>query len=226
MIDAKQVSKRVGHRTILDDVTFQAGPGGCAGLTGGQAESSIVLLRILATLVRPSAGQIVLNGIDVVREPVEARRRLLYVGAGFSRPLAGLRVDESLWLLARVRGIEVRDHAVDEAVQAAGLNGGNVVDRLSADELDTFVLAAIGLLRPAAVLIEEPLLSGSAERVIGRIRDIHGDHTTVVVASNDPAVLEKCCDRIVHLERAHHPELRERRALPEPLEPLEPLVTS
>jgi ABC-type multidrug transport system ATPase subunit len=201
MISAKGVSKLVAGRAVVDDVTVDAGSGEWLGLAGGPLQADIVLLRMLATLVRPTAGTIRVDGIDIVRQPFEARRRLVYV-AGFSRPTpdsSGLRVDEYLWLLARIRGVETRANTVGDAIQVVELKPETAVEELRVEERGGLILAAVRLLQPKVVLIEDtagPALSTFLKR-FGE-----GDHPScaVVVASSDKALLERHCQRVMNLD--------------------------
>jgi ABC-type Na+ transport system ATPase subunit NatA len=183
-------------------VTVDAGSGEWLGLAGGPLQADIVLLRMLATLVRPTAGTIRVDGIDIVRQPFEARRRLLYVGAGFSRPTpdsSGLRVDEYLWLLARIRGVETRATAVGDAIQVVELKPETAVEELRVEERGGLILAAVRLLQPKVVLIEDT--AGSALSTFLK-RFGEGDHPScaVVVASSDKALLERHCQRVMNLD--------------------------
>jgi ABC-type multidrug transport system ATPase subunit len=213
MISAHGVSKLVGGRAVVDDVTCDVGSGEWLGLAGGPSHADIVLLRILATLVRPTAGAIRVDGIDIVRQPFEARRRLLYVGAGSSRPTpdsSGLRVDEYLWLLARVRGVDVRAHAVVEAIRDVELKPETAVEELRVEERVDLILVAVRILQPKVVLIEDP--SGSAvSRLAKRFGEGDPAFCAVVVASDDTAMLEKYCQRVMSLDtRRSRTDARER----------------
>jgi ABC-type multidrug transport system ATPase subunit len=202
MISANAVSKLVGGRAVVDDVTFDVGSGEWLGLAGGRLQSGIVMVRMLATLVRPTAGSIRVDGIDIVRRPFEARRRLLYFGAGFSRPTpdsSALRVDEYLWLLARVRGTHARAKAVADAIRSVELKPETAVEDLRVEARGGLILAAVRLLQPNVVLIED-----AAGRALGMFarRFSEGDRAScaVVVASSDKAMLERHCQRVMNVD--------------------------
>jgi ABC-type multidrug transport system ATPase subunit len=202
MISAKGVSRLVAGCAVVDDVTFDVGSGEWLGLAGGPLRSDIVLLRMLATLVRPTAGTIRVEGIDIVRQPFEARRKLLYVGAGASRATAdssGLRVDEHLWLIARVRGVDLRAHAVVDAIRDVEVKPETAVEELRVEERGGLILAAVRLLQTKVVLIEDP--AGSALSTFAK-RFGEGDRAAcaIVVASSDKALLEKHCQRVMSVE--------------------------
>jgi ABC-2 type transport system ATP-binding protein len=209
MISAKGVAKVVGGRALVDNVTFDVGSGEWLGLASGPLQPGIVLLRILATLLRPTSGLVQIDGIDIVRRPFEARQRLLYAGAGFSGPYAAdgmtppgsqcLRVDEYLSLLARVRGVESRADTIAEAIQGVELKPETGVEDLRAEERAGVVLAAVRLLQPKVVLIEDP--AGLAfNTFVKQFGEADRASCSVVVSSSDNAMLEKHCQRVINLD--------------------------
>ena len=132
MISLTRVTKSFGGRTVLNDVTLQVARGECVRITGAPKSGRTTLLRVIATLIHPTSGGLSVDGIDGVRDPVAARRKMVYVSPDI---LTGtrLRVDEYLWFVGRARGRSVSDRHVAEACDRCGLARGSDVDRLSPD---------------------------------------------------------------------------------------------
>ena len=72
---------RRGQFVALDGLTFQALPGQIYGLLGPNGAGKTTALRILSTVLRPTAGTATVNGFDVVRQPSQVRRHIGFVSA-------------------------------------------------------------------------------------------------------------------------------------------------
>jgi len=82
MIAANDLRKSYGPNGVLSDISFQLGAGQCLALLGPNGSGKTTLLRILATLLRPSAGTLLIGGIDALREPSAVRALIGMVGHG------------------------------------------------------------------------------------------------------------------------------------------------
>ncbi len=86
MIEARGLTKyyadpRQGRRAALEDVSFHARAGQVYGLLGPNGAGKTTTLRILSTLVRPTAGSAAVAGCDVVSQAAQVRRRIGFVSA-------------------------------------------------------------------------------------------------------------------------------------------------
>jgi ABC-2 type transport system ATP-binding protein len=77
------VTKRYGRTLALDNVSFDVRPGELFALLGPNGAGKTTLLHILCTILRPDMGAAFINGIDVIRNPVEGRRN---IGIVFQEP--------------------------------------------------------------------------------------------------------------------------------------------
>jgi len=76
MIEVRGLQKRYGELQAVADVTFRAADGEITGLLGPNGAGKTTTLRMLYTLVRPDAGQVLVDGIDAALDPLGVRRRL------------------------------------------------------------------------------------------------------------------------------------------------------
>jgi len=106
----------------VDNLSFTVAPGAVTGFLGPNGAGKTTTLRLLATFLAPTAGTAVVAGFDVVRAPLEVRRRIGYLPE--NAPLPGeLRVGEYLRLRADLKGLDrggVR-RAVGEAMERLDL---------------------------------------------------------------------------------------------------------
>jgi ABC-2 type transport system ATP-binding protein len=82
MIAARELRKTYGSNSVIDGVSLELGAGQCLALLGPNGAGKTTLLRILATLLRPSAGALTIGGTDALREPERARALIGMVAHG------------------------------------------------------------------------------------------------------------------------------------------------
>lgn len=76
MINVECIQKKFGATTAVRNVSFSAAPGQTLGLLGPNGAGKTSSLRILCGLLTPDAGEVHIDGIDVVKHPVEAQKKL------------------------------------------------------------------------------------------------------------------------------------------------------
>jgi len=196
--------KRFGATLALADVDFQAAPGECVGLVGPNGGGRSTLLRLLATLIRPTSGTIEIDGLDAARHLFEVRRRLVHVGDA-DVPGHGLCARDYLTFLssARSTGTTGRRMTVDHALGRAGLTADADVDSLSAGNRRRVALAAAFLLEPRVLLLDDPFcgLDVEARAVFSLwLSEVCSAGTAIVAALNDEREVRALCHRVVRLE--------------------------
>src|ERR1700690_1553952 len=76
MIEVEQLRKQYGDVTAVKDVTFTAQPGEIFGLLGPNGAGKTTTIGCISSLVTPTSGRVRVNGHDVVRDGIAARRSL------------------------------------------------------------------------------------------------------------------------------------------------------
>jgi ABC-2 type transport system ATP-binding protein len=108
MLKVEGVSKAWGRgRFGVRDLSLEARPG-VLGLLGPNGAGKTTLMQMVATLTRPSAGRILFDGVDVVRDPEAVRRRLGYLPQDFG-VYDNLSALELLAYVARLKGVRSRE---------------------------------------------------------------------------------------------------------------------
>lgn len=190
----------------LDSVSFSAPRGAVVGLTGHNGSGKSTLIRILATLLLPTAGRAMIGSRDVAREPDAARERIgvsLVNERSLYWRLSGM---ENLVFFGRLTGLSRRDarERAEECAADAGI--GHIADRLvsgmSAGERQRVMLARAGLRRPPVLLLDEPTKSLDAEGIEAFSRFVQtraGEGTTVLVAAPTAEIIAVALDLEVRL---------------------------
>ena len=107
MIAASRLRKSYGSTAVLEDVSFELAAGQCLALLGPNGAGKTTILRILATLLRPTSGTLALAGVDALKEP-EAARALIGVVAHGSYIYEDLSALENLRFWTVMAGVTPR----------------------------------------------------------------------------------------------------------------------
>lgn len=170
MIEAKNLSMMYGFTRAVNDVSFKVGEKEIVGFLGPNGAGKTTLMRVLTTYIYPTRGTAVINGIDILEHPIEARREIGYLPE--TPPLyADMRVDEFLEFVGRARGLTGRNYRErkDWAVAACGLAP---VWKHSIFELSLGFRQRVGLAQallhdPKVVILDEPTSGLDPIQIVG-----------------------------------------------------------
>jgi ABC-2 type transport system ATP-binding protein len=197
------VSIRYGDQQVLDGVSLHVRKGDCYGFLGHNGAGKTTAMRIALGLVPPDAGQVLVEGFDAARHPLEARARMgaLLEVPGFHASLSGKR---NLVLLARLQGIAGRaaDAEADRVLEAVGLThaASKRAGAYSQGMRQRLGIAQALLGRPRVVLLDEPTNGLDPEgieeirRLLRRLTREEG--ATVLLSSHQLHEIEGVCNRV------------------------------
>ncbi len=104
MIEAKNLSMFYGSFCALSNVSFEVREKEIVGLLGPNGAGKTTLMRILTTFIYPTQGTALINGIDINKNPIQARKQIGYLPE--TPPLyMDMRVDEFIDFVGRARGL-------------------------------------------------------------------------------------------------------------------------
>ncbi|MHC4934802.1 MAG: ABC transporter ATP-binding protein [Planctomycetota bacterium] len=105
LVEARALSKSYGHTRAAREVSFQLARGEILGFLGPNGAGKSTTLKMVTGILQPDAGTASVDGIDILEDPLEARRRFGYLPE--SLPLYWeMQVEEYLRFIARARGLE------------------------------------------------------------------------------------------------------------------------
>ncbi len=202
----KDLVKEFSKRRAVDGISMEVNEGDVFGLIGPNGAGKTTTLRIIATIIKPTSGQVAVCGKDVVREAAEVRRLISYLPeeAGAYQNLTGL---EYLRLMASFyyRSEEEVETAVAEGIRISALG-----DRLR-DKSSTYSkgmkrrlqLARALMVKPRLAILDEPT-SGldvtHAFQLRKLIKEYAGmNRITVLLSSHNMLEVEKMCDRVAFI---------------------------
>ena len=107
VIKVKSLTKRFGHFTAVDAITFSVGRGEIFGFLGANGAGKTTAMRMLCGLSRPTSGHASVAGFDVARQPEDVKRSIGYMSQRFSL-YEDLKVWENIRLFAGIYGVPER----------------------------------------------------------------------------------------------------------------------
>ncbi len=203
MIAVEGLRKYFGHVEAVKQVTFGASDGTVVGLLGPNGAGKTTSLRMLSGLMRPDAGSIVVDGHDVVADPIGAQRAMGLLPD--SRGLyPRLTPREHIRYFGELHGLSrsVIRERTDALVARLGLEA--IADRrvagFSQGERTKVALARALVHAPRNVILDEPtngldVMSTRAVRAL--IRSLRQDGCCVLFSSHIMQEVSALCDRIV-----------------------------
>ncbi len=205
MLEVRAVTVSFGGPPVLDHVSLTAADGEIVGLLGPSGSGKSTLLRVIAGLVDPDAGAVLLDGRDVTAVPTYRRG----IGMVFQDeqlfPHRDVRGNIAFGLQMQRQPANVIDRRVSEMLALVGLTGFDRRDvaSLSGGEAKRVALARSLAPAPRAVLLDEPLTGLDRElhdRLavdVGRI--LRTARTTAVLVTHDHDEAAAVADRVVRL---------------------------
>ncbi len=208
MIEVNELVKRFGEHTAVDRVTFSVEQGEVFGLLGPNGAGKSTIIKMLTTLLPPTAGRAFVVGFDVTSQPMYVRQRIGYVPQALSADgtLTGyenLQVFASLYDLPR----SIRDTRVREALAFMGLQDAadKLVRTYSGGMIRRLEVAQAMLHRPQVLFLDEPTvgLDPVARKAVwehlGQLRVQSG--MTIFLTTHYMEEADSLCDRvaIMHL---------------------------
>ena len=205
MLDVDGVTVRFGTRTVLHEVGLHVGTGEIVALLGASGVGKSTLLRVIAGLLVPDAGTVVLDGADLTK--IAAHRRRIGLMFQDEQLFPHLDVAANIGFGLRMRGAPKAtiDERVNDLLRSVGLDGfgGRRVTNLSGGEAKRVALARALAPEPAVLLLDEPLTGLDRELhdrlVIDLAAVLRNNVTTAVLVTHDHEEAEAIAHRTMTL---------------------------
>ena len=200
-ISVDRLHRTFGSVTAVSDLSFSLSGGEVVGLLGPNGAGKTTTLRTLAGILRPTSGTITVEGHDIERDPVEARKRLAFM-PDEPHLFEYLTVEEHLRLVGRLYGIADLDARARPLLDELELAGR---ERMLPGELSRGmrqkVVIACGLVRnPPVLLFDEPLtgldpigIRRMRETILARARA----GAAVLLSSHLLTLVQEVCTRVI-----------------------------
>jgi ABC-2 type transport system ATP-binding protein len=202
MILLKSVSKSYGDVLALNEITLQVMSGEIYGLIGPNGAGKTTTIKLLVGLIRPSSGQVFVNGFDVQKDGLAAKRGLGYIPDepflyGRLTPLELMDFKGSLHNMAR-KDLESRK---EELLQLVGLfdHRYDLIESFSLGMRQRLAISVSLLPDPSIIVVDEPLVGldpAGMRRVKEIFIELAGQGRTIFISTHMLHVVEEIADRV------------------------------
>ncbi|UYQ78703.1 ABC transporter ATP-binding protein [Glutamicibacter sp. JL.03c] len=201
-LDIRGLAKQFGPKAAVDNVSLQVPAGSFYGLVGPNGAGKTTMLSMATGLLRPDAGQALVNGVDIWNDPQSAKATLGVLADGvrqFDR-LTGRQLVTYSGLLRGMDRVEVAERTEDllRVMDLSG-DGDKLVVDYSAGMTKKITLATAMIHSPKLLVLDEPFEAVDPVSA-ANIRDILNDYVefggTVIVSSHVMDLVQRMCSHV------------------------------
>ena len=206
IIEVRNVSRYYGNKAGVEDVSFSVREGDVVGLLGANGAGKSTLMKMLTGYHMPTAGEIYIDGIDLLQEPGKALQKI-----GFMPEIPPLypemTVEEALSFVASIRGCD--KSGIKEEVRSVSETAGitavsdRLIRNLSKGYRQRVGLAQALIGSPPILIMDEPtagLDPGQMAEFRSLVSELSGRHT-ILISSHILSEIHQICHSLMILNQ-------------------------
>lgn len=206
MIQVDNLTKKYGQHLALDSVNFTVGEGEILGFLGPNGAGKSTTMNILTGYISATDGHALINGIDILEQPEEAKKMIGYLPE--SPPLYGdMTVDEYLDFVSDIKRVTGTDRKknrerIMDLVRIGDVRG-RLIKNLSKGYKQRVGLAQALIGNPKVLIMDEPTVGLDPKQIIeirNLIKDLGKDHT-VILSSHILPEVSAVCERVIIINK-------------------------
>jgi len=206
MITARGLRKDFDGFLALDDVSFSFEDGEIFGIIGHNGAGKTTLLKIVAGLIAPTAGELLVNDIDVVKDPLSLKANLGYLPEE-SRLYETMTAENYLAFFGEIYRLSPQEIRVRSSQLFAALSletGGKKIGEFSKGMKRKTAIAR-SLIHDPKFLVYDEATSGldpmTSRFIADYLRKLKSDNKTIVLSAHNLYQVEAICDKVMILKR-------------------------
>ena len=208
VLEVKGLTKKFKNFTAVDGISFSVNEGEILGLLGENGAGKTTALRMIATMLQPSAGTAIVNGYDVTKDPAGVRGSIGILFGGDVGIYDRLTARENIMYFAQLGGLSKKQANKNIEKLIKDFEMDSYIDRV-AGKFSRGMKQKVSIARsivhdPKVMLFDEPCtgLDVSATRSVQRfILNCKKDNKAVILSSHSMYEVEKLCDRVAIIHK-------------------------
>lgn len=202
MIELRNITKKFGDFTAVDDLTLSIQPGDFFGFLGPNGAGKTTTIKMIVGLFAPTSGSIVVNGFDLSNQPLQAKQTIAYIPDTpfLYEKLTGR---EFLYFIGGLYKMSKKELHVRIGELVEVFEIGQWIDKRTEDYSQGMkqrvIIASALLHNPKSIIIDEPMIGldpRSAKIVRGTLLDQARRGVSILMSTHSLPVAEELCNRI------------------------------
>ncbi len=203
-IEVSDLTKTFGSQVAVNNISFRAQTGRLVGFLGPNGAGKSTTMKMITGYLKPDAGKIWVDGIPVLEQPLESKKRIGYLQEN-NALYYDMYVREYLSFIASVHQLGKPAKRIQEVIERIGLEreSGKKIGALSKGYKQRVGLAAAIIHEPAVLILDEPT-SGLDPNQIVEIRKVISDYSRqhcVLLSTHIMQEVEAICDDVLIINR-------------------------
>lgn len=207
MLEVQNLTKRFGEKTAVNNVSFQVHPGDAFGLLGPNGAGKSTTISMIAALLSPDSGEVLLDGHSIKRDERYVKERIGLVPQTIAL-YDHMTAEENLQFWGTVYGLtgsKLKDN-IDWCLQVAGLaeHRKQIVKKYSGG-MQRRLNIAVGMVhRPQVLIMDEPTVGidpQSRNHILETVKQLNSDGTTVIYTSHYMEEVQFLCKRLAIMDQ-------------------------
>ncbi len=201
-IVAEGLTKRFGNFVALDGVSFTVQKGEFFGLLGPNGAGKTTTIRMLTGVLKPESGKILIDGIDLKKDPLMAKERMGVIPE-VGTVYVDLTARENLELFGRFYGLAkgVREEQADQMLKDLGLHdrADDVIKGFSKGMKQRISIGCAIVHEPSVLFLDEPtegLDVQSRRLIVDKVKTLNAKGCTVVLTTHNIEEASRLCQRV------------------------------
>ena len=201
-IQVTSVSKLYKEQKALDGISFSAKKGEVIGFLGPNGAGKSTMMKILTGFITPNSGDVLVDDIDVLQNPIEAQKTIGYLPE--HNPLyAEMFVREYLQFRAQIFKVDKKQ--IENCIEKVGLTAEahKKINQLSKGYQQRVGIAAAILHNPSVLILDEPTTGLDPNQLVeirALIKSL-GQEKTVLLSTHIMQEVEAVCDKVIIIKK-------------------------
>jgi len=202
ILTIKGLTKKFGDFTAVDDIGLEVGRGEIFGFLGPNGAGKTTTIKMLAGLLKPDLGRIMINGTDLLAEPEKCKQQTGYIP---DRPFLyeKLTGEEFLQFIASLYRLPTEDYdrRVPEYLKLFDLSDWrhHLIESYSHGMRQKLIIASAFILDPPLIIVDEPMvgLDPKSAKIVKELFKKHARNGgSIFLSTHSLEIAEELCDRI------------------------------
>ena len=206
MIEVKNITKKYGNFTAVDNINFKIEEGEIIGLLGPNGAGKSTTMNMITGYIEPTEGEIIVNGYDISKKPKKAKAQIGYMPEEV--PLySDLTVKEFVTYMAELKKVDrkTRKEKVEKIIEQTGLKDveKKLTRNLSRGYKQRVSMAGALVGEPKILILDEPTVGLDPKQITeirALIKELGKTHT-VILSSHILSEVSQICNKVIIINK-------------------------